>query len=231
MQLKYLWNWFCDLVGIQRPSRDVAPFDQEQYARSEQALVEAQQAAYESVVLDFADVEVPEVKSEEVPIAVAEDRHAARVRYYKEQIVAPVSEDNFTLTGYSDSPRCDVIVSGPSVDGKQFLVTVTADDNGDYCVTGLTNGVFRVRPFRQGKTFKPAFMDVTVNGDTQALPFVDPSSPIDCRVSKPNSATFRTINGAQIGDVQTSSNSAVPGVDSRVSKPVACGTYPQNSRK
>lgn len=55
-------------------------------------------------------------------------------------------------------------------------------------------------------------------------------SPIDSRVAKPNSATFRVVNGSQIDDVQTSSNAVVPGVDSRKSKPVASGTYPQNSR-
>jgi hypothetical protein len=225
---KSFWIWFCNL-GVERPS--AATVNQEQYAAEEQILVEAQQRAYDSVVQDFNEDPVADVMPEEVAIAVAEDRQAARARYYKEQIIAPVPEENFTLTGYSDSPRCDVIVSGPSVDGKQFLVTVTADDKGDYRVIGLTKGVFRVRPFRQGKTFKPSFMDVLVNGDTQALPFVDPSSPIDCRVSKPNFATFRTVNGAQIDDVQTSSNPAVPSVDSRVSKPVACGTYPQNSRK
>ena len=52
----------------------------------------------------------------------------------------------------------------------------------------------------------------------------------DCRVTKPNSATGETINGTILYDSQTSSNPAIPPTDSRVSKPVACGTYPQNSR-
>ena len=59
-------------------------------------------------------------------------------------------------------------------------------------------------------------------------------SPIDCRVNKPNSATFRTVQGAQICDVQTSSNPAVPGVDSRAAgKPQDCRVapnIPENSR-
>ena len=52
----------------------------------------------------------------------------------------------------------------------------------------------------------------------------------DCRVTKPNSATGETVNGTILYDSQTSSNPAIPPTDSRVSKPVACGTYPQNSR-
>lgn len=56
-------------------------------------------------------------------------------------------------------------------------------------------------------------------------------SPVDSRTTKPNSATFRIVNGAQIDDVQTSSNHAVPGTDSRkAGAPVASGTSPQNSR-
>ena len=52
----------------------------------------------------------------------------------------------------------------------------------------------------------------------------------DCRVTKPNSATGETVNGTILYDSQTSSNPAIPPTDSRVSKPVACGAYPQNSR-
>jgi len=44
-----LWNWFCDLVGIQRPSRATA-FNQCEYARREQILVKAQLAAYNRIV-------------------------------------------------------------------------------------------------------------------------------------------------------------------------------------
>jgi hypothetical protein len=59
-------------------------------------------------------------------------------------------------------------------------------------------------------------------------------SPIDSRAAKPNSATFRTVQGAQIDDVQTSSNANVPGTDSRTAgAPVdsrVAGIKPQNSR-
>ncbi len=59
-------------------------------------------------------------------------------------------------------------------------------------------------------------------------------SVIDSRTTKPNSATFRTVQGTQIDDVQTSSNAIVPGTDSRTaSAPVdsrVAGIIPQNSR-
>lgn len=59
-------------------------------------------------------------------------------------------------------------------------------------------------------------------------------SPVDSRTVKPSSATFRTIQGAQIDDVQTSANSAVPGTDSRTAGAlVDCRVSPnapQNSR-
>lgn len=56
----------------------------------------------------------------------------------------------------------------------------------------------------------------------------------DCRQSvpgfgpPPNMGT--TVNGTIQYTVQVSSNSKVPSVDSRTVVPVACGTYPQNSR-
>lgn len=52
----------------------------------------------------------------------------------------------------------------------------------------------------------------------------------DCRTAKPNSATTHAVNGTNLCDQQTSSNPAIPPTDSRVSAPVASGTYPQNSR-
>jgi hypothetical protein len=53
----------------------------------------------------------------------------------------------------------------------------------------------------------------------------------DCRITKPNSATSRTVNGTLIDDVQISSNHVIPPVDSRTAgAPKASGTYPQNSR-
>lgn len=60
------------------------------------------------------------------------------------------------------------------------------------------------------------------------------SSLIDSRTVKPSSATFRTVQGTQIDDVQTSSNAAIPPTDSRsqgasVDSRVAAN-IPQNSR-
>ena len=72
-----------------------------------------------------------------------------------------------------------------------------------------------------------------LNGTTINFSAITYYSEPDCRATStypvlPN--TSRSVNGTLIYDVQTSSNSAVPGTDSRASVPVACGTYPQNSR-
>ena len=64
---------------------------------------------------------------------------------------------------------------------------------------------------------------VTITGAVYSQP--------DCRnyATFPNSA--RSVNATLTYDVQTSSDSSVPGVDSRAAgAPVASGTYPQNSR-
>jgi hypothetical protein len=61
----------------------------------------------------------------------------------------------------------------------------------------------------------------------------DPFSTEDCRTNKPNDATSRDVQGTEINDVQTSSNSAIPPTDSRVSKPVdsrIAPNIPENSR-
>lgn len=62
-------------------------------------------------------------------------------------------------------------------------------------------------------------------------------SSVDSRAAKPNSATFRTVQGTQIDDVQTSSNSTIPGTDSRAAGAPAdsrvtpsAAQPPQNSR-
>jgi hypothetical protein len=73
-----------------------------------------------------------------------------------------------------------------------------------------------------------------VNWATTAAVFY-PAAPSvysqpDCRVTKPSNATSETQNATLLYDKQTSSNSAIPPTDSRVSKPTASGTYPQNSR-
>ncbi len=53
----------------------------------------------------------------------------------------------------------------------------------------------------------------------------------DCRNYGNFPNVSRSVNGTLIYDVQTSDNASVPGKDSRTAgAPVACGTYPQNSR-
>lgn len=61
------------------------------------------------------------------------------------------------------------------------------------------------------------------------------SSVIDSRNPKPSGATSRTVQGTLIFDVQTSSNAAIPPVDSRAAglAPVdsrVAANIPQNSR-
>lgn len=60
------------------------------------------------------------------------------------------------------------------------------------------------------------------------------SSLIDSRTAKPSSATFRTVQGTQIDDVQTSANPAIPPTDSRAQGATVDShvviNIPQNSR-
>ena len=59
----------------------------------------------------------------------------------------------------------------------------------------------------------------------------EPWSPQDSRTEKPNDATYRVVNQAEIDDVQTSSNPEVPTPDSRKDVPVDSDVAPpQNSR-
>jgi hypothetical protein len=65
-------------------------------------------------------------------------------------------------------------------------------------------------------------------------PIITVYSQPDCRVSPFGPNNSRTVQSTKIYDVQTSSNSAVPGVDSRAAgAPVDCRispNIPQNSR-
>jgi hypothetical protein len=112
--------------------------------------------------------------------------------------------------------------------------SVTADGSGNYSIPGLSNGSYTITPSLLGYTFAPSNSSQTVSSaNITGVNFTASSgvySQPDCRVTKPNSATSETVNGTKLYDVQTSSNPAIPPTDSRVSKPVASGTYPQNSR-
>jgi hypothetical protein len=112
--------------------------------------------------------------------------------------------------------------------------SVTADGSGNYSLPGLANGSYTVTPSLTGYSFSPGNSSQTVsNANITGVNFTASSgaySQPDCRVTKPNSATSETVNGTKLYDSQTSSNPAIPPTDSRASKPVACGTYPQNSR-
>jgi hypothetical protein len=133
---------------------------------------------------------------------------------------------NFTVTGTNFSTGT-LSFSGTGITVNSYSVqnatTITAS------VTIAGNAALTAR-------------DVTVtNVDTQtgtllaaftvaAIIVILPYSVQDCRdyATFPNSS--RTLNATKIYDVQTSSNPAVPGTDSRASKPVDSSTQPQNSR-
>jgi hypothetical protein len=139
-----------------------------------------------------------------------------------------------------------VVNQDNSVFYENDSVTVNAGDVFTFAVIGSTgyisqNGVF-VDPFPvsgadSGAAGLLIFNDVGTT-DCSWSNFIMGSAALssgaysqpDCRVTKPNSATGETVNGTILYDSQTSSNPAIPPTDSRVSKPVACGTYPQNSR-
>jgi hypothetical protein len=104
--------------------------------------------------------------------------------------------------------------------GVQFgSVTNAAHSSGSViltCSTGASANAVQISNFACGKA------------STGPPPSNYYSVP-DSRVT-PNAS--RNVNGTLIYDVQTSSNPAVPGIDSRGPgvAPVASGTYPQNSR-
>jgi hypothetical protein len=148
-----------------------------------------------------------------------------------------------SLTGtYSISGNAGVASATVSYSGTAVGST-TCDGSGNYSISGLAAGSYTITPSLAGYTFSPTSRNETiVSSNITSVNFVataspSPSgawSPVDSRVNKPNSATFRTVQGAQICDVQTSSNPAVPGVDSRAAgKPKDCRVapnIPENSR-
>jgi hypothetical protein len=222
-QLDDLLNSF----GREARSRD--------FTRDEQRQAEAQQANYDRVMSEQAASQGAAPITLEVADP-AKERQAIRAEHYRKYANKPQPQPLFALGGYADCVGCDVVITGPSVDsGKQLLVTVVSDAQGNYSVEGLRSGTFRIQPSKRGKTFKPNFYDVVIGDkDVVAPPFVDPSSPVDSRVAVPGFGPGPNgsvvVNGSVQYTVQTSCNPAVPGTDSRVSPPVGCGSPPQNSR-
>jgi inhibitor of cysteine peptidase len=146
-----------------------------------------------------------------------------------------------SLTGtYSISGNAGTLAGATVSYSGTAVGSVTTTAGGAYTISGLAAGNYTITPSLAGYVFSPTSQNETISSSnitgvnfTAALSSAT-WSPIDCRVNKPNSATFRTVQGAQICDVQTSSNPAVPGVDSRAAgKPQDCRVapnIPENSR-
>jgi hypothetical protein len=134
------------------------------------------------------------------------------------------------------------LIVGSQVDDSTNSVSVSSPFN---YLTTLFGGVFG--DDGQGPTdllnavagtYQPTMTLVGASGNpmfTLAAWSAAASSTVYSQPDSRNYATFpnssRSVNGTLIYDVQTSSNPAVPGTDSRTAgAPVASGTYPQNSR-
>jgi len=134
---------------------------------------------------------------------------------------------------YSVSGSLGVTAAGATVSytGTSSGST-TADVFGNYVIS-VPNGTYTITPTLSGRTFSPASFVVMVNGaNVTGVNFSSAGaySVPDCRkyATFPNLAI--NVNGTLTYIVQTSSNPAVPGTDSRASKPVDSSTQPQNSR-
>lgn len=114
-----------------------------------------------------------------------------------------------------------------------------ADDTGDWS-TILGAGTYTFTPTLTGYTFSPVNIVKVISGASLIVGGVNfvatetadpnPYSVPDCRNygNFPNSA--ENINATKMYTIQTESRAAGEPADCRVSKPVPCGTYPQNSR-
>jgi hypothetical protein len=142
-------------------------------------------------------------------------------KLFRTSPAATISTSSFTVSGNVGKAQASVTWAG-----AQGFGTVVADEFGNFHVGGLASGVYVITPHKLGSIFHPTDRTILVDGDV-SVNFTDPSSVVDCRII-PNAS--RLVNGTLIYDVQTSSNPNVPSKDSRVSVPVACGSYPQNSR-
>jgi hypothetical protein len=147
--------------------------------------------------------------------------------------VAAIAAFTAASSGSSVSGNAGVAGATVSYSGTSSG-SVTADGSGNYTISSLVNGPYTITPSLTGYNFAPTSQNVTVSGSNiTGINFgaSNAYSVPDCRVLKPNNATSRLLNGTLIFDVQTSSNAAVPGTDSRAAgAPTASGTYPQNSR-
>ena len=138
------------------------------------------------------------------------------------------NEDNY-LTYLVPSPKVgDVITIGT------IGTTIFAEYNGVE-VLSFTDAQYASGELGFGLFYDQTQTDTSVSlfaagSVSNPLPPPPPYSVPDCRNYGHFPNASRSVNGTLIYDVQTSSNSSVPGTDSRVSKPVASGTYPQNSR-
>jgi hypothetical protein len=137
----------------------------------------------------------------------------------------------FEITGNAGTAGATVSWSGTSSG------STTADGSGNYTIPDLANGSYTITPSKTGFTFSPTSSNQTISSaNITGVNFTASSganvySVPDCRVAPSGPNASRTVQGTKIYDVQTSSNSAIPPKDCRVAgAPIACGTYPQNSR-
>lgn len=115
--------------------------------------------------------------------------------------------------------------------------SVTADGSGNYTTSGLLDGSYTITPSKTLYTFTPASSNQTLSGaNITGVNFTASSyySQPDCRVSPFGPNSSRTVQGTLTYDVQTSSNSTIPGTDSRAAgAPVdvrIAPNIPENSR-
>lgn len=139
-----------------------------------------------------------------------------------------------TISG-AGGPGATVSYTGPSSGN------VTADGSGNFEIDGLGDGDYVVTPTNTGFSFTPSSQNVTVSGaDVTGVDFTSAAvptvySPVDSRDFATFPNQFRTVQGSKIYDVQTSSNPAVPGDDSRVAPNIPVDSrqdpnIPENSR-
>jgi hypothetical protein len=116
--------------------------------------------------------------------------------------------------------------------------STTSDASGNFNTGSIGNGNYTLSVSKTGFTFSPAFSNQTINGaNVTGVNFTVSGaySVPDCRVAPAGPNSSRNVQGTLIYDVQTSSNPAVPGTDSRVSPNIPVDSrvspnIPQNSR-
>lgn len=132
----------------------------------------------------------------------------------------------YSISGNAGTANATIFLSGDSI-----RVGV-ADSSGNFTFTNLPPGTYVIIPEKPGSLFHPKLCIVKiVDVDAIGIDFEDPSSVVDSRNYGNFPNTSISVNGTLTYTVQQfESRAAGAPVDSRVSKPVACGTYPQNSR-